>query len=85
MATSFTTKRKVVQHCRALQAQRFRPFLKRQWCHIKFEIWPVVKKEVQKGYRFSDDYLGDQISLSKMIVLTALLFIALYLFGMVEV
>jgi hypothetical protein len=85
MRNSFKSKRNILHHRRALQDERLRPFLKRQWWRIKLVIWPVVKKQVQKGYRFYDDCLGDEISLSKLIVLTALLFIALYLFGSVAV
>ena len=77
MATSFTSKRKVVHHRRALQDQRFRPFLKRQFLRFVYPIWPAIKK----GYVLFDAYLGDEVRLSKMIVLTILLFIGLYLFG----
>jgi hypothetical protein len=81
MGASINTKRKVIHHRRALQDQRFRAFLKRQLWRVKFEIWPAMKK----GYRFCDAYLGDEISLAKCLLLTVLLFTALYLFGEVPV
>jgi hypothetical protein len=81
MSTSFTTKRKVVHHRRALQDQRFRPFLKRQFWRFIYPIWPTLKNL----YVSFDAYLGDEVRLSKMLVLTVLLFIAVYLFGRVPV